>query len=130
MDYFLSSLGLLWTHQQYVFLKLLEGKHLGGSDIDVWRGLFYAFAVLVDRVLHICIALQFVGIVLHICIVLQFVDRIVSICIALQFEDCVQHKCIVNRVLHICIQLHIVDRDQGMHLGCSCLNQSMDTGTR
>ena len=82
------------------------------------------------RVLHICIALQFVGTVLHICIALQFVDRIVSIFIALQFEDCVQHKCIANRVLHICIPLHIVDRDQGMHLGCSCLNQSMDTGTR
>ena len=94
------------------FFKLLEGKHLGGSDIDI------------------CIALQFVGTILHICIALQFVDRIVSICIALLFEDCVQHKCIVNRVLHICIPLHIVDRDQGMHLGCSCLNQSMDTGTR
>ena len=40
-----------WALQNYrqinnmFFLNLFEEKHLGGSVIDVWRGLFYAFLV-------------------------------------------------------------------------------------
>ena len=62
-------------HLNNLLLKLYDGKHLRGSDIDVCRGLFYAFAVCrsCSTYLH-CTAVD-----------------ILSIFIALQFEDCVLH---------------------------------------